>query len=159
MRLRHARTQTPISMRLGHREGATSSGPYLEFLKRSCYRLKERSCREGAARAGTWMSSFLSACSTTTARPAWSSAALAGRLQRWRSHSMFRYKSFGHKHRTRTIYKSALWTDGTSSSKARDTGSRLATHMRIGSRHANGLRIGHEIVVMQSQVASAVVRT
>ena len=32
---------------------------------------------------------------------------------RWRPHSMFRYESFGHKHRTRTIYKSALWTDGT----------------------------------------------
>ena len=43
--LRHARTQRPISMRLGHREEATSLGPDLEFLKRTCYQLKERSCR------------------------------------------------------------------------------------------------------------------
>ena len=46
------------------------------------------------AHAGTRMSSFLSNCSTTTARSASSSTALAGRLQSWRSRSSFQHESF-----------------------------------------------------------------
>ena len=70
------------------------------------------------------MSSFLSDWSTTTARSASSSAALAGRLQSWRTHSTLRYKSFSHKHRIVRIYNSALWTEGTFSSETRDMGPR-----------------------------------
>ena len=53
-----------------------------------------RAPRKARKRAGTRMSSFLSNCSTTTARSASSSTALAGRLQSWRSRSSFQHESF-----------------------------------------------------------------
>ena len=178
-------------MRLGHREGATSSGPDLEFLKRTCHQSKERTCRatidcaclkrigtetlneaasfEGdrqeqhcsmptgpswssswkemkksmclrvyapfEARADTWMASFLSDCSTMTARSASSRAALAGRLQSWRPHSNFRDASFWDKHRIGRIYKSALSTENTLSSKTRDTGRDRRRHADKAAGH------------------------
>ena len=63
------------------------------------YRTVPRVYAPFEARAGTRMSSFLSDWSTTTARSAWSSAALAGRLQSWRSNSTFDNESFWHKTR------------------------------------------------------------
>ena len=81
-----------------------------------------RAPRKARNRAGTWISSLLSNCSSTTAGSPSSGAALAGRLQSWRSHSTFRDDSFWDKHWTRWIYKSALGTEGTFSSKTRETG-------------------------------------
>ena len=73
-----------------------------------------------------------SACSTTTARPAWSRAALAGRLQRWRSHSECFDSRLSDTSKYRImmlmIYKFGLWTNGTMngtfSTKTRESRSR-----------------------------------
>ena len=86
-----------------------------------CVFLKARKARKGT---GSWMSSFLSDCSTTTARSASSSAALAGRLQSWRPHSTFRYDSFWNRARLCDLYKFTLSTEGRFSLKTRARGTR-----------------------------------
>ena len=93
--------------------------------------------RQALKRAGSWMSSFLSDWSTTTARSASSSAALAGCLQSWRSKSTLRYESFWEKHRTGSILRSDLWTEGAFSSKTRYPGPRRSALPR--ERSAGGI--------------------
>ena len=142
------------------------ASPYLEFLKRKCCWSEERTCRpfqsnaclrrncsETLNEAASFEGDRQEQHGSMPTGPSWSSSrkemkpSMCLRAPRkarsWRPHSNFWDASFWDKHRIGRIYKSALSTENTLSSKTRDTGRDRRRHADMVLFVARRTRVVH----------------